>query len=220
MINSPVAMGSAALLLSFQSVLAQDVQRPATAEETADVVSQGQLPESLVNKIDPSKAVVLRFELRAGGQIKPDYFGASTNREGPNLGFKFEYGQIRGLGKAGRIEGERVSVLGVRGSLRYIRERSADDYSELRGLEDVEDALEIGFGVVYRQPKFEVYGEMRYGVMGHQAVTGEIGADYIAFPNDRWTLRIGPRMSFGDDKFTDTYFGGSESEAAASQFNA
>ena len=57
---------------------------------------------------------------------------------------------------------------------------------------------------------------MRYGVVGHEAFVGELGADVFARPTDRLTLRMGPRALFGDSDYASTYFGVTAGEEAAS----
>jgi outer membrane scaffolding protein for murein synthesis (MipA/OmpV family) len=57
---------------------------------------------------------------------------------------------------------------------------------------------------------------VRYGVIGHNAWVGEVGADGIAYPMEGLTVTLGPRLSFGTDNFAQTYFGVSGPESAAS----
>jgi outer membrane scaffolding protein for murein synthesis (MipA/OmpV family) len=61
---------------------------------------------------------------------------------------------------------------------------------------------------------------VRYGFIGHNAWTGDIGADGIAYPMDGLTLTLGPRLGFGDNRFADTYFGISETESERSGLEA
>ena len=56
---------------------------------------------------------------------------------------------------------------------------------------------------------------LRYGVVGHEAFVGELGADVFLRPSDRLTLRAGPRALFGDSDYAQTYFGVTAAEAAA-----
>ncbi|MDV7142637.1 MipA/OmpV family protein [Tropicimonas sp. TH_r6] len=169
-------------------------------------------------QIDPTKRFVLRYDVRVGAQTRPAYFGSDEMVTSPDFRLNFDYARLKGLGQYGSPDGSAgpPRAFGLRGSLRFIGERSADDYEELKGLEDVDASLELGIGVVYRQRNFEAYGDIRYGAIGHNGFVGELGADAIAFPNDRWELRAGPRMVFGDDKFTDAYFGVDDSESSES----
>ena len=61
-----------------------------------------------------------------------------------------------------------------------------------------------------------MFADARYGVIGHHSWVGEVGADGIAYPIDGLTLTLGPRLDFGDRRFTDTYFGISAEESADS----
>ncbi len=98
--------------------------------------------------------------------------------------------------------------------------RSSDDHDELRGLEDVDAAFELGGGVSYARPWWEVFAVARHAIGGHESLVGELGMDLIARPSDRLTLRAGPRILFGSDDYAETYFGVSAEEAAVSAFNA
>lgn len=104
----------------------------------------------------------------------------------------------------------------MHGSFRYIGERDASDHSELRGLDDVDAALELGLGVGYTARNFEAYADIRRGLGGHEGIVGELGADVIARPSDRWKLSFGPRLLWGNDAYADTYFGISPAEASVS----
>ena len=119
----------------------------------------------------------------------------------------FEYG-------SGQTVGFRTGF-GLQGSVRYIGERDSDDYAEIEGLDNVDWSFEAGLGVGYEQRNCRVFADVRYGFIGHNAWVGEIGADGIAYPIDGLTLTLGPRLDFGDDRFTDTYFGVSAEESAA-----
>lgn len=165
-------------------------------------------------QIDPTKNFVLRYDVRLGAQTRPAYFGSDEMVAAPDFALHFDYARLKGFGEYGSTdENVRPRAFGLRGSLRFIGERSADDYEELKGLEDIDAALELGLGLIYRQKNFEAFGDIRYGAVGHNGFTGQLGADAITFPADRWEFRIGPRMVFGDNRFADTYFGVSDSEA-------
>lgn len=102
------------------------------------------------------------------------------------------------------------------GSFRYIGERSSSDNPELAGLDDVDMAIELGMGLAYSQRNYEVFGDVRYGVVGHESFVGELGADLRLHPTDRLTLTAGPRVFFGSDSYSQTYFGVTAAESAAS----
>ncbi|WP_068119205.1 MipA/OmpV family protein [Tropicimonas marinistellae] len=194
-----------------------------SAQEVTDPVAAAPVSEQplALSRIDPSKNVVLRYDIRAGAQARPAYFGSDDYTIAPDFAIRFDYAKIRGLGEYGDATGSRPpSALGLRGSLRFIGKRDSGDHDELKGLEDIDPTLELGLGVVYRQRNFEAFGDVRYGVLGTQDFFGEVGLDAISYPNDRWELRVGPRFSFGDNGFTDTYFGVTDAESDASGLDA
>jgi outer membrane protein len=162
----------------------------------------------------------LNFALRGGLAATPAYPGSDELRIGPDLGFTFG-----ALKWGGRQVGNGVGVipesgLALSGAFRILGAREQADYGELAGLTDIDAAVELGLGLAFRQPNWEVYGEVRKGVTGHSGVTGTLGGDVIFRPDNRWTISAGPRISFGDREFASIYFGVSAPEAAASQFGA
>ncbi|KIN70826.1 MltA-interacting MipA [Sulfitobacter noctilucae] len=160
------------------------------------------------------------FALRGGVSAIPSYPGSDEYEAAPDLGFTF--GSLtwggRTIGNGAFAEPD--TGLAFRGALKVIGERSADDNPELAGLADIDAAVELGFGVVYRQRTWQAFGEVRQGFGGHEGVTGTIGADAIFRPNDRLTITAGPRVSLGNDEFASTYFGVTGAEAVASGFDA
>ncbi|EYD72098.1 hypothetical protein Rumeso_04868 [Rubellimicrobium mesophilum DSM 19309] len=160
------------------------------------------------------------FTLRGGIEARPGYFGSDEVTVGPDLAFSFGALSLGPL-SFGDPDSEAIPEgWGFRGSFRYLPERSADDFDELAGLDDVDASVELGGGISYSQPWWEAFVVARYGVVGHNAWVGDLGMDLIARPSDRLTLRAGPRVSWGSDRFASTYFGVTSAEAAASDFAA
>ena len=169
--------------------------------------------------VAPAPSPDLIFKLRGGIAVVPDYIGSSDYTFGPDLGFSLQYARLFGreFGSAGA---EPRFGTKLRGSFRYVDERSADDNSELAGLDDLDTSVELGLGLGYSSYRFDAFADIRYGVVGHEAWVGELGADVKAYPTDRLTLSMGPRLFVGSDRYADTYFGISSAEAAGSAFSA
>ena len=163
-----------------------------------------------------SSGPAIGFTLRGGVAAKPSYSGSDDVEVGPDLGAELNYLRLGGFTFGNPDPLFRPEGLGVTGSFRYVPGRDDDDDSELEGLDDVDASLELGAGLRYATDDYEVFGNVRYGVIGHEAWVGELGADLFARPTDRLTLRAGPRAFFGDDDYADTYYGVSSSESAAS----
>ncbi len=170
--------------------------------------------------VTPAPVVVaspdLIFRLGAGLTYGPSYFGSKSNDVGPTGSLSFQF--LRGPGglALGSETGEVRSGFAPRGSFRVIGKRSATDDPELTGLEDVPLSVEIGFGLGYTSRNFEAFADVRYGAVGHHAFVGELGADFVMRPSDRLTLKAGPRLLLGSNKFNDTYFGVTAAESVAS----
>jgi len=154
------------------------------------------------------------FALRAGVAAEPDYPGADNYSAVPDLGFTFgslKWGRANFGSGIGAVPDNGFAF---RGALKIVGDRKAEDNPELRGLDDISTAYELGFGAVYRQTNFQVFGDVRQGFGGHHGVTGTLGADIILRPESRWTITAGPRINLGDSEYAQRYFGVSAVEAA------
>lgn len=148
-----------------------------------------------------------------GPQSSPAYFGSDQNEVGVTGSFSIQelnFGPLH----LGGSEGGAAEGIGYTGSFRFIGARKASDYAELTGLADLDAALEIGGGLSYTAASFEVFAQARYGVVGHSSLVGDLGANAILRPTEQLTLRVGPRLFFGDDDYAQRYFGVSSTEAA------
>lgn len=157
----------------------------------------------------------LSFSLTGGAAYNPSYFGSDSYDVSPSGGFGFvglDFGSLR----VGDVDGPRLFApgTGVRGALRYISEREGVD--ELAGLEDIDASLELGMGVHHTNDIWQIYADLRYGIIGHEAVAGEIGANLFYRGQSGFILHAGPRAEFGNARFMRTYFGITDGEAAAS----
>ncbi len=158
----------------------------------------------------------ISFHFGVGPESSPEYFGSDDNELGVTGSFKLERLQFGGLS----LGGEDRTGFGFGGSVRFISERSADDYAELAGLEDIDPSLELGGGLRFAQPGYKLFADVRYGVVGHESLVAEIGGDIIYRPTDQITIAAGPRVLWGSDDYAQTYFGVSDIEAGASAFDA
>ena len=155
---------------------------------------------------------------------RPDYLGSSQNQALPDFRLNFNYFDFLGLNFGDpAIEDDPFALppgLVPRLSLRTVSTRDDSNGLEFVPLNDIDAAIEIGVGAKYVWEDFELIGDFRYGVTGHESWVGEFRAYYIAEPADRFVMRIGPRVVYGSEKFNQTYFGITPAEAAASGFPA
>ncbi len=160
----------------------------------------------------------LSFSITGGAAVSPDYFGSNSHSVRPTGGFGFNglrFGALS-FGALRAVE-EFEPGGGFYGTFRFIGKREGKD--ELEGLEDVKASVEIGIGAQYTEEFWQVYGEMRYGVIGHKGVAGEFGANVIYRGESGLVLNAGPRAEFGNGRFHRTYFGVTEEEEIASGGN-
>lgn len=158
--------------------------------------------------IDPGNPVGnnIRFELGGGVGVAPEYEGSSDYEVKPVFN-----GRIISLNLGVlNLGGGQADGFSVGPSFRYLGERDAGDDPLLAGIPAVDDSLELGLRIGYETEYTRVFGQARYGVTGHNAVTGELGADLVMRPvlrpGESTEFSIGPRLSFGDDDYMDTYF--------------
>lgn len=70
-------------------------------------------------------------------------------------------------------------------------------------------ALDLGKG-------FRLRGELRKGVTGHKGWIGLAGADWVLRDGDRWLVSLGPRVTWGDNRYQDAWFGVDAATSASS----
>ena len=158
----------------------------------------------------------IEFRFGIGPKLEPGYFGDEDLDAGVAFAFALERLRFGPLSH----DGETDFGLGISRSVRFVGARNADDFSELEGLDDINASLEVGGGLLFRDPGYEVFANLRYGVVGHEALVAEVGADLIYRPIARLTVQAGPRVLFGEDSYAETYFGVSAAESAASSLDA
>lgn len=167
-----------------------------------------------------AQSVSAEATVLGGIETTPSYFGSDENEIGPAFDLRIDYLRLPGglefgsTRAVGFLEG-----FGPRFAARYIGSRKASDQSELRGLDNVDQTLELGGGFGYDARDFRVFADVMYGVVGTNAWTGQVGADAIYYPTDALILTAGPRLEWGSARFNDTYFGVSTEEANRSEFS-
>ncbi|MEJ8559885.1 MipA/OmpV family protein [Yoonia sp. GPGPB17] len=159
----------------------------------------------------------IEFRFGVGPSLEPGYFGDEDLDPGVGVKFRLERFQF---GDISRDRNDRATGLRFAPSIRFIGARDADEFGELTGLEDIDPTLEIGGGLAYRAPDYEVFAKLRYGAFGHESFVAELGSDVFFRPSDQFTFKAGPRILLGDDDYAQTYFGVTDAEAGTSDFDA
>ena len=157
----------------------------------------------------------LVLELGGGALVQPAYIGSDEYEVEPNPLYDLKYLRIPGIGTFGGPE-ENGFIFAP--SFNYVDERDASEYHDLRGLEDVDAAFEVGATVGYRYDWMRGFVTARQGFGGHHGIVGELGLDAIAQPTQRLTVSAGPRATFGSTDYLEAYLGVKHYEAARSDF--
>jgi MipA family protein len=154
----------------------------------------------------------ISFEIGAAGRLSPSYFGSSDLVLSPVPLIRLKRLE---LPNGFVIGGGSDQGFSLSPSFGVVGERSTKDSPELAGLNTIDAAFEFGLAAKYRVGQFRFEGALRRGFGGHEGIRGELGADYILQPDDKWTVYGGPRLDFADSTFANTYFGVTAAEASA-----
>ena len=147
----------------------------------------------------------------AGIEVVPKYPGASSGRiDVLPLFDTWRAGSPRpaespdeSIGFA--LLGDRGSCLSVGPSFTFTPGRSAQD---LPGLAEVGSAFELGgFVEAWPLPALRLRGELRHGIGGHRALTGDLAADAAwRGAGDGIMVTIGPRVRWGSGRYNRAFF--------------
>ncbi|SOE18478.1 outer membrane scaffolding protein for murein synthesis (MipA/OmpV family) [Hoeflea halophila] len=154
----------------------------------------------------------ISLELGVAGKVSARYFGSSKLVLSPVPLIRLKRLELPNGFTIGGGSGEGFSLSP---SIDVIAKRSAANSPELAGLNTIGTAVELGVAAKYQMGNFRVMGAVRQGFGGHKGVRAELGADVIVRPDEQWTFYGGPRLNFGNSKFTNTYFGVTAAEASA-----
>jgi len=102
--------------------------------------------------------------------------------------------------------------LGIGPALGFEGSRTAHDVGA--PLDKVGFSVEAGAFVQYAMSdSLRLRAEARKGLSGHEAWTGQVGADWVARDRDKWLVSLGPRLTLSDARYHRAYFGVSPAEA-------
>ncbi|TCS59893.1 outer membrane protein [Primorskyibacter sedentarius] len=159
---------------------------------------------------------VVGFELGLGAQFAPEYEGSDEYSVGPTGTASLN--ELR-FGSINFSSSPDDLGLSLGPSFRYLAERDSDDFDELDGIPDNDAAVELGLKATYKWEGFQVFGQLRKGVTGHEGLVGELGADAKYEISGATSLSFGPRVGFGDDEYMDYAFGVPNSATALSAYD-
>ena len=168
----------------------------------------------------PTGVTLFGYDVNASlrGRVGPTYEGSNDYKLGPagslslsKPGSKDRFSAPDDSASLTLVGGDRASF-GLAGRLRGGRGNKDD----LRGMQKIDWAGEAGvFGNLWLTDGLRARLEVRKGFGGHDGVLADVGLDAVK-DSGRWTISAGPRFSYADKAFTETYFGVTAAEAAAS----
>jgi outer membrane protein len=169
------------------------------------------LPQQQHDNARPHDVVL---ELGAGAAMRPAYEGSKDFDFSPTGFVTLHYLWLPGFGEV--KSGRRLEGFAFGPAFRYVRKRNSNDYAELRGLDDIDAAFELGGRFSYTFGVFRPWVAVRYGLGGHDGIVGEAGLDVVLRPTEAIEVMFGPRTSFATSEYMQTYFGVTPAEAARS----
>lgn len=102
-------------------------------------------------------------------------------------------------------------------SINIVGERKEGDSEILKGLGSVDTAYEIGaFAEFWPLDWLRTRIEVRRGFEGHEGVVVNLASDAVWDVSDQLRVTIGPRLTFADDEYMQTYYGVSSQQAVSS----
>jgi outer membrane protein len=154
-----------------------------------------------------------------GAEIVPDHVGADGTKWSPLVDF-----DLKREGKDFEFEAPDESFgfsivhaggfeLGPSANLESARRPSRFPVP----IDKVPMTFEAGaFAQLYVAKSLRVRGELRKGLGGHDGWISQLSADYIARRGDDYVFSIGPRLTWADEEYQQSYFGVTPAQAAAS----
>lgn len=156
----------------------------------------------------------LSADIGAGVEYGPAYLGSDESEASPWIILR------NGSLSRSTPSGETTDGFSIVPSFNFVGARDAGDYDALAGMDDIDRAGEIGMRLGYSYGASDTYLAVRKGFGGHSGVVGELGAKYRYSVNDRLDLTGRAEAEFGNDKFTETYFGVTDAESVTSGYDA
>ncbi len=170
-----------------------------------------------VSVVDVSKARTWVVKITANAAVGPAYWGASGfgGYGYPSLSFRRadqpEDFESPDDGFSWALIGHDTWKAGILGQ--YMTGRYNSQHG-LEGTESVPWGINLGgFAEFWPVPWLRTRVDVLHGVKGNFGWSSNIGADYVR-PWNKFTFALGPRMTLGDAKYTDTYFGVSDTAPA------
>lgn len=172
------------------------------AAATATLAMATAMP-ALAQDYSGSAAPGIEGEIGIGVSVTPRYEGSSDFVVNPLPLIRIDRLTFSNGFQIGGGAGTGFSV-GPSFNIRAPRE--AADTPALTGLADVDRAYEVGIEARYVATGMRVHGNLRRGFGGHEGWVGEAGLDFLAQPSAELTVHAGPRVSYADNAYMDTYF--------------
>lgn len=163
--------------------------------------------------------------LGASVEMAPDYPGARRQGLGalPSIDIR-RFDEVEELSAPDDgIDYGLLDIAGFElGPVIGFRDRRHSAAAGLKGLHDV--AFDVDAGVFLQTwivpDRLRFRTEIRQALSNGSGLQADTGIDWFARLGEDWTLAIGPRLSFADASYMQSYFGVSASDAASSGLSA
>lgn len=206
------------VFLSTLIILALTLIKPVNASTfPLDAKKPNIIPESFTDESEKYR-IIVRFGY--GGLMAPTYLGSKEFDYSAVPVFKVDYLKVpfffRTIGSLHGIKSLPNKGFFLKPSFSVLGGRDSKEHKYLEGLRNINPSVELGLATGYRIGKFEGYIRVRRVFGGYYGYKGEFGGSLYSRPFDRLNLKLDTFFGFADTGFINTYFGISDSEAAAS----
>jgi outer membrane protein len=194
-------------LASLVPAVAADVAQPA--------------PRSTAQYLAPAPASEWVITLGAEARLMPSYEGSDNLKLRPVPVFRIRKSTTPERFRSPR-DGASIALIdvgpikvGPTGKLKMRRKESDD--SDLRGLGDVNWALEVGlFAEYWATDWLRTRAEVRQGIGGHHGIVADFSADVVMPVTSQLTLSAGPRLTASSGAAVSPYFSVTPAQSLAS----
>jgi len=158
----------------------------------------------------------IEFELGGGVLTQPAFEGSADYTVSPMPLITFKRLTLPNGFQIGGGDGMGFSFSPA---FNVVGSRDGGDDAVFDAFEPVDTAIELGVGFSYTTQYVKAFSEVRKGVTGHDGVVGDLGIDARFQPSEKLAISVGPRLSWANNSYMDTYFGVSAEASAGSGLN-
>ena len=151
----------------------------------------------------------LRTRIGIGPALYPSYPGADDHQVSPLVEFERTRGEQFDFEAADDSFGFNLIDTGsfsIGPVANWEGKRKAEDVGA--DVPEIDFTIELGAAAaLYLTDNLRLRAEVRRGVTGHEGLIATGGADLVMRDGDQWLFAVGPRVTWTDEEYQNTWFG-------------